>query len=72
MKKSFDYKELLGEDNPIERFPALREAAFDEFSKRRYEQASLNDIIKNAGISKGSLYHHFGDKIGRASCRETV
>ena len=30
----------------------------------KFEDASLNDILKNADMSKGSLYHHFGDKFG--------
>ena len=46
------------------RYPRLLEAAIDEFAMRRYEDASLNDILKKSGMSKGSLYHHFGDKFG--------
>ncbi len=46
------------------RYPRLLEAAIDEFSMKKYEDASLNDILKNSGMSKGSLYHHFGDKFG--------
>jgi len=40
----------------------LIEAAFDEFTSKSYENASLNAIIKNAGISKGTFYYHFQDK----------
>ncbi len=40
----------------------LIEAALDEFSIHNYENASLNKIIKNAGISKGFFYYHFKDK----------
>ena len=40
----------------------LIEAALDEFTTKRYENASLNKIIKNAGISKGTFYYHFKDK----------
>lgn len=40
----------------------LMEAALDEFSKKSYEEASLNNIIKNAGISKGTFYYHYQDK----------
>lgn len=42
----------------------LIEAALDEFSVNSYENASLNKIIKNAGISKGLFYYHFDDKKG--------
>ena len=55
---------------PTKRFenlePEKREtilnAARDEFIKKGYERASLNTIINNAGISKGSLYYYFEDK----------
>jgi TetR/AcrR family transcriptional regulator len=60
----FNYKILLGENNPLLRYPQLQEAAINEFSIKNYEDASLNDILKNSGMSKGSLYHHFGDKYG--------
>lgn len=40
----------------------LMEAALDEFSTKNYEEASLNNIIRNAGISKGTFYYHFQDK----------
>ncbi|HYE67757.1 MAG TPA: TetR/AcrR family transcriptional regulator [Anaerovoracaceae bacterium] len=48
--KSFDRKE------------ELLEAALDEFLAKSYDEASLNNIIKNAGISKGTFYYHFKDK----------
>ncbi len=38
------------------------EAALEEFTRKDYEKASLNTIIKNAGISKGTFYYHFKDK----------
>lgn len=37
-------------------------AALDEFAANSYEKASLNNIIKKSGMSKGSFYHHFKDK----------
>jgi len=40
----------------------LIEAALDEFSTHSYQNASLNKIIKNAGISKGKFYYNFEDK----------
>lgn len=59
-----DYRKILGESNPLLHFPQLYEAAVDEFSQKSYNDASLNDILKRAKMSKGSLYHHFGDKFG--------
>ena len=49
-KKSFD------------REAELMDAAMDEFISKSYEEASLNRIIKNAGIGKGTFYYHFKDK----------
>jgi AcrR family transcriptional regulator len=40
----------------------LLEAAAQEFSLSSYASASLNRIIEQAGISKGSLYYYFDDK----------
>lgn len=41
---------------------ALLDAALDEFSSYSYQEASINRIIKNAGISKGSFYYRFKTK----------
>ncbi len=61
--KAFYYR-LLGEDNPLLRYPELYEAALNEFAQKDFEDASLNNILKEANMSKGSLYHNFGDKFG--------
>jgi len=37
-------------------------AALAEFSEKSYKQASTNEIVKRAGISKGILFHYFGNK----------
>jgi TetR/AcrR family transcriptional regulator len=63
-KRSFNYHSLLGENNPLLRFPELKEAAIDEYAFKRYDDASLNEILKKSGMSKGSFYYHFGDKFG--------
>jgi TetR/AcrR family transcriptional regulator len=38
------------------------DAALLEFSTRRFSEASLNQIIKSAGIPKGSFYQYFDNK----------
>lgn len=40
----------------------ILEAAREEFARVPYEEASINQIIKNAGISRGSFYTYFEDK----------
>ncbi|NLM45488.1 MAG: TetR/AcrR family transcriptional regulator [Firmicutes bacterium] len=37
-------------------------AAVEEFAKKRFSEASINQIVKNAGISRGSFYQYFNDK----------
>lgn len=46
----------------FERKAEVIESALDEFISKDYEKASLNAIIKNAGISKGTFYYHFKNK----------
>ena len=55
---------------PTERFLKLKDekkkrildAAFREFSRVPFQDASINRIIKDAGISRGSFYTYFEDK----------
>ncbi|MZK50554.1 MULTISPECIES: TetR/AcrR family transcriptional regulator [Clostridium] len=37
-------------------------AAINEFAEKGYENASTNEIVKKAGISKGLLFHYFKNK----------
>lgn len=50
------------EPHMFERKEELIEAALDEFTSKSYGEASLNQIIKKAGISKGTFYYHFENK----------
>lgn len=38
-------------------------AAFDEIYQCGFQAASLSNILKNTGITKGALYHHFKNKL---------
>ncbi|WP_026477448.1 TetR/AcrR family transcriptional regulator [Alkaliphilus transvaalensis] len=40
----------------------ILEVSIDEFSRQGYENASISNIVKNAGIAKGSFYQYFEDK----------
>ncbi len=40
----------------------LLDATFEEIYKNGYNGTSLGDILKNSGVKKGSLYHHFSSK----------
>ncbi|MDW7677927.1 MAG: TetR/AcrR family transcriptional regulator, partial [Bacillota bacterium] len=37
-------------------------AALKEFARSGYEKASTNEIVREADISKGSLFHYFNSK----------
>lgn len=39
-------------------------AALKVFAQSSYRYASTDDIVKEAGISKGLLFHYFGSKLG--------
>jgi AcrR family transcriptional regulator len=40
----------------------ILEASAEEIYRAGFRAASLNEILKKLGISKGALYHHFPDK----------
>ncbi len=47
---------------PAEKQKRILDAARKEFARVPFEEASINQIIKNAGISRGSFYTYFEDK----------
>jgi AcrR family transcriptional regulator len=40
----------------------IMNAAIKEFAEKGYDRASTNEIVKEAGISKGLLFHYFQNK----------
>lgn len=49
-------------DLPEEKHNKIKASSLDEFSKCQFHEASINQIIKLAGISRGSFYQYFEDK----------
>lgn len=47
---------------PEQKKSVIRAAAMKEFARVPFEKASINQIIHNAGISRGSFYTYFEDK----------
>lgn len=56
------------EENPLAQLPELYQAALDEFSRKSFDEASLNDIIRAAGLNKGRFYYRFKDKMDLYLC----
>ena len=50
-------------ENPLLENEALRQSALAAFSALPFGEASLNDILKKAGLNKGSFYYRFYDKM---------
>jgi AcrR family transcriptional regulator len=48
---------------PEEKRQAVVRAAIDEFADYGFEASSINRIVAKSGISKGSFYHYFEDKM---------
>ena len=48
--------------NPARTRQALIEAGFDEIYARGFQAASVDAIIRKAGVTKGAFFHHFAGK----------
>lgn len=46
---------------PLQKRTKIEAAAIDEFARCPHELASVNAIVKTAGIAKGSFYQYFAD-----------
>lgn len=47
---------------PPDKRAKILEVAIDAFSQEHFEKVSVNQIVANSGISKGSFYQYFEDK----------
>ena len=54
MKKSDEKKKIKEE--------TLLDTAFNLFTKKGFKETSIQDIVDNAGIGKGTFYLYFKDK----------
>lgn len=50
------------ENLPEEKKKRILDACIEEFALKGYDRASTNSIVKKADISKGILFHYFGNK----------
>jgi AcrR family transcriptional regulator len=49
------------QDRSLETKKIILESAFDLFTNKIYSDVKIEEIAKNAGISKGAVFHHFPD-----------
>ncbi len=49
--------------NPDQTRESLLLAAFEEIYHQGFRQASLDNILRRTGVTKGALYHHFPNKM---------
>nr|MBC8322798.1 TetR/AcrR family transcriptional regulator [Candidatus Neomarinimicrobiota bacterium] len=47
---------------PEEKKARIMNASISEFAEKDYETASMNTVVNQAGISKGSLFNYFKTK----------
>jgi len=47
---------------PEDKRKKIIDVCMEEFAKKGYEKASTNNIVKKAGIPKGTLFYFFGNK----------
>lgn len=60
--KSMKWKDENRENSLLQN-DELYQAALDEFSRKSFHEASLNDILKAVKMNKGSFYYRFYDKL---------
>lgn len=53
---------------------AILEAAFEEIHSQGFRSASIDNILRRTGVTKGALYHHFPNKnaLGYAVVDEVI
>lgn len=71
-KRSYDQQvTTIGDDNlpketfynlPEEKIKRIEKAAIQEFKEYSFDVSSINRIVEDSGISKGSFYQYFEDK----------
>lgn len=57
-----------GKENPLIGRPDLKETALTHFSRVSFHEASLNTILQESNINKGSFYFKFYDKMDLYLC----
>ena len=53
---------LMEEDNKLEKERRLLDTAFKLFTEKGVKDTSIQDIVDNANVAKGTFYLYFKDK----------
>ncbi|WP_313802742.1 TetR/AcrR family transcriptional regulator [Cytobacillus sp.] len=53
---------IVSEDYKQKRKKEILESALDCFAKKGFQVATIDDIVKHSGISKGAIYNYFKSK----------
>lgn len=56
----------------LQKHELILKAATDLFLEKGFDGANLDEIVRNAGVSRQTIYNHFGDKVSlfRAICAD--
>jgi AcrR family transcriptional regulator len=73
-RRSLSKPSLRGRKPKSQRQAQILGAAFEEFAARGYAATRLDDVAKQAGIAKGTIYLYFRDKeqLFRAAVRSLI
>ena len=65
---------MTSERNPENTRFRIMSAAFQEIHKHGYQGMRIDQVLKNTGLKKGALYHHFSSKqvLGYAVLEELI
>ena len=61
-EEKIEYADPRIENLDTSRIANIMSVALEEFSQADYQSSSFNRIIKNSGISKGTMYYYFKSK----------
>lgn len=49
---------------PEDKYRRMMRAGMENFAKNGYRKTTMDEIVADAGVSKGLIFHYFGNKMG--------
>ena len=59
-------------EDALETRKRILDAAVEVFNRLGVAQTSLNDVAKEAGVTRGAIYWHFTNKVAMFDANETA